>query len=227
MPFPSTGCITCRQRRIKASHSPPTTSGPTSLTHHCSATRGRPVCQRCMKSHQICSPIGAGPIVHTETPYPNGQLRRPQGPRSVPTTTCSSAAILQRPSADMKTSAMLYYLHNHLRTPKDTPNVMKGVTDDFLPMWMSVPNCPTILELAISSIALAVFQRTQNYPAAAIEASTVYHQLLRIVQVIVSSLDQGNIDAGLLTIFFMSRYENVVHRPIRHLQSTLPFATSL
>jgi hypothetical protein len=65
------------------------------------------------------------------------------------------------------------------------------------------------------------------YPPAAIEASTTYHQLLRIAQRTVPSMDQESIDAWLLAIFFMGRYENVVHHPDGHPNSEVPFATAL
>jgi hypothetical protein len=169
----------------------------------------------------------AGPLVHIENSYASGQQKRPRGPRSIPIVglTCNLAAVLRRPFFDLKTQAMLYYLRNYLHTLKDAPNISKGISDDFLPTWMSIAECP-VLDLAVSSIALAVFSRTQQYPPAAIEASTKYHQLLRTAQVTISSLDQGNIDACLLAVFFMSRYENVVHHP-SNLRSKTPFATAL
>ena len=75
-----------------------------------------------------------------------------------------------------------------------------------------------MVDLALSSMALAVYSRTQRYPAAAVEASSKYHRLLRITQGQIAqvgntALDEGNIDAYLLAIFLMSRYESTVYDP--------------
>ena len=80
-----------------------------------------------------------------------------------------------------------------------------------------------MLDLAVSSMALAVFSRTQHHPPAAREASIKYHRLLQIAQATVSSLNEGNIDACLLAIFFMGRYEDAIYRP-SHLDLKPPVA---
>ncbi|MCJ1226862.1 hypothetical protein MMC12_003517 [Toensbergia leucococca] len=59
---------------------------------------------------------------------------------------------------------------------------------------------------------------------AGIEASMQYHRLLQVAQVTIPSLNEGNIDACLLAIFFMSRYEDAVHRS-SHLNLRSPLAT--
>ena len=190
----------------------------------------QPVCQRCMKSQRVCQGIRAGQaysVIHIENSYASGQKKRPRGPRSTPTVelTGNLDTVLHRPLVDLKAQAIVYYLHYHLQTLQDTPNISKGISDDLLPIWMSRAECP-ILDLAVSSMALAVFSQTQQHPPAAIEASMKYSRLLQIVQVTILSLDEGNIDACLLAIFFMSRYEDAVHRPSRPNLET-PFATRL
>lgn len=173
-----------------------------------------------MRAGQAC------PVVHIENSYASGQKKRPRGPRSTPTVELIGRldSVLQRPLVDLKTQATVYYFHYHLQTLKGTSSISKGVSDDFLPIWMSRAECP-ILDLAVSSMALAVFSRTQHHPPAAIEASLKYHQLLQVAQVIIPSLDKGDIDTCLLAIFFMSRYEDVVHRP-NDLNLKTPFATT-
>ena len=190
---------------------------------------GQPICQKCIKSNRVCNATRAGQaysLIHIENSYASGQKKRPRGPRSAPTVdfTGDPDVVLQRPLVDLKTQAVRYYLQYHLHTPSDAPDVSKGVSDDFLPVWMSVAECP-ILDLAVSSMALAVFSRTQQHPSAAIEASEKYHQLLQIAQVNIPYLNEANIDTYLLAIFFMSRYEDVVHRPSR-LNLKLPFTTT-
>lgn len=211
MPFPSAGCQTCKIRRIKCDE-------------------GQPVCQRCVKSQRLCHGMRAGQaysVIHLENSYASGQKKRPRGPRSTPRVelTGNLDAVLQRPFVDLKTQAVGYYLHYHLQTLKDAPNISKGVSDDFLPLWMSRMECP-ILDLAVSSMALAVFSRTQQHPPAAIEASVKYHRLLQVAQMTIPSLDGGNIDTCLLAIFFMSRYEDTVHHP-SHLSLETPFTMTL
>lgn len=75
-----------------------------------------------------------------------------------------------------------------------------------------------MVDLALSSMALAIFSRTQKYPAAAIEASLKYYRLLRvtrkwIAEVGIRTLDEQNIDACLLAIILMSRYEGATQNP--------------
>ena len=153
------------------------------------------------------------PIVHNENSYASGQKKRPRGPRSIPREDLTSNinTVPQRPYDDLRTQAITYYLHYHLQTLTDAPNISKSVSDVFLPIWMSRVECP-ILDLAVSSLALAVFSRTQQHPPAAMEASLKYHRLLQVAQSTFISLSERNIDTCLLAIFFMSRYESAVHR---------------
>lgn len=112
-----------------------------------------------------------------------------------------------------------------MQTLEGALDISKVVSDDLLPTWTSRAACP-ILDLAVSSIALAVFSRTQQHPLAATEASLKYNQLLRVAQTTIPSLDGGNIDACLLAVFLMSRYENVVYRPY-HSAPKFPFVSIL
>ena len=75
-----------------------------------------------------------------------------------------------------------------------------------------------MVDLALSSMALAVYSRTQQHPPAATEASSKYYRLLRvaqerIAQVGIPTLDERNIDACLLAVFLMGRYESATYRP--------------
>lgn len=79
------------------------------------------------------------------------------------------------------------------------------------------------MELAISSMALAVFSRTQHYPPAYIEAGLRYQQLLKAVRGTFSALSEANIDDCLLSTFFMSRYEDSFqHAGQLHLGTLMP-----
>ncbi|KAL8809089.1 MAG: hypothetical protein Q9200_003725 [Gallowayella weberi] len=74
-----------------------------------------------------------------------------------------------------------------------------------------------MVDLALSTIALAVYSRAQRHPPAATEASSTYHKLLRLSQSrfarMGSKPDAQAMDACLLAIFLMGRYEGIIHRP--------------
>lgn len=174
-----------------------------------------------MRSGQACS------VVHIENSYASGLKKRPRGPRSVPVRKVNSQVNTapQRPLVDLKTTALWYYLHYHLQRPDDPANTFKGLSDEFVPIWKSKSDC-LLLDLAISSMSLAVFSRTKQHLPAATEASATYHQLLKTVRATLPTLNNDNVDTYLIATFFMGRYENVVHC-INHLNMKLPFATTL
>ena len=128
---------------------------------------------------------------------------------------------MQPPLIDLKARAITYYLHYHLPRLKESTGFSNGVLDDLLPIWMSRAECQMI-DLAVSSLALAIFSRAQHHPPAAVEASKKYQQLLQIAQVTIFSLDEGNVGTCLLAIFFMSRYEDTVYIPA-HLDPQILF----
>jgi hypothetical protein len=75
-----------------------------------------------------------------------------------------------------------------------------------------------MVDLALSSMALAVYSRTQQHPPAATEASSRYYRLLqitqeRIAQIKILVVSESSIDACLLAAFLMGRYEAVTHHP--------------
>ena len=70
-----------------------------------------------------------------------------------------------------------------------------------------------MVELALSSMALAIFSRTKQYPPAAAEATLKYHRLLRVAQEKIALVgtpasDGKELDGYLLSISLMSRYES-------------------
>ena len=75
-----------------------------------------------------------------------------------------------------------------------------------------------MVDLALSSLSLAVFARTKKTPVAATEASSKYYRLLlmaqeRMAQVGVPTFDERDIEACLLAVLLMGRYEAATHRP--------------
>lgn len=73
-----------------------------------------------------------------------------------------------------------------------------------------------MVDLALSSMALAVYSRTQHNPPAAAEATSKYNQLLRVAQQAIAQLtvkpvEERIVDSCLLAVSLMGRYENVNH----------------
>lgn len=67
-------------------------------------------------------------------------------------------------------------------------------------------------------MALVVYSRTKHHPPAATEASCKYQRLLRMVKESIAradflTSDASNIDASLLAVFLMGRYESATQRP--------------
>ncbi len=183
-----------------------------------------------MKSRRVCLGMKVGQaysVIHNENSYASGHRKRPRGPRPAPMIEITgNLHYVQQPAlVDLKTQATTYYLHYHLQTSKDAAEIPKGVLDECLPLWMSEADSP-MLDLAVSSLALAVFSRTKHHPTAAIEALKQYNQLLKVAQVTIISLGKSNIDACLLAIAFMGRYEEVIYRP-GSLNLNTPFVTTM
>lgn len=75
-----------------------------------------------------------------------------------------------------------------------------------------------MVDLAIASLALVIFSRTQQHPPALTEASSNYYRLLgvaqhRIAQLSFPTLDEPNIESCLLAASLMSRYEGATLSP--------------
>ncbi|TVY48516.1 hypothetical protein LCER1_G008544 [Lachnellula cervina] len=170
----------------------------------------------CMKSGRTCQGMRRpGSVVHSENSYASGNRKRPRGPRStfaMDAIRNAKTAPPQRALVDLKTEATGYYVHYYLQSLPNTLGISKSVPDDFMPIWLSKAGSG-MLDLALSSMALAVFSQARQHTRAALDASTNYQQLLQTTRGTIFSLNEGNIDAWLLAIFFMSRYEQVVHLP--------------
>lgn len=156
--------------------------------------------------------MGALAAVHIENSYASGVKKRPRGPRSSlqKRGPIGFESILTGDWVELKTRAMLYYYNHYLKAPRDTPKVLKALSEDYLLAWIPKLESP-IIDLAVSCMALAVFSRRYKYQPAAIEASVNYHQLLQVARTSMPSLVVSDVDTCLLSIFFMSRYEDVVY----------------
>ena len=146
--------------------------------------------------------------MHVENAYASGQAKRPRGPRS--------SLTARRPSVDVQTQALAYYLQNHFQTVTSLFNIWGGLSE-CISVWKLSERRNFMVDLALSSMALAVFSRAQHRPLAATEASLRYHRLLRVAQEQVrqvgTSVSDENIDACLLAASLMGRYEGATfHR---------------
>lgn len=76
-----------------------------------------------------------------------------------------------------------------------------------------------MVDLALSSAALAIYARANDHPPAAVEASVKYCRLLKVVRgrisQLSSSFNREDTDACLLTVSLMGRYEIATYRPER------------
>lgn len=170
------------------------------------------MCRKCAKAGRICYGMGSEQdfsVIHSENRYASGRLKRPRGPRSTPTASLGRA--LDVTGQDLCSQAIFLYLKSHLQSLKSAPDIVKGMHHGLVPLLLMYRQKFPILDLAISSMALAVYSRTKQHALAAYEASKKYHQLLQIVQKTISSIEETNIDAYLLAIFFMGRYEDTIH----------------
>lgn len=95
---------------------------------------------------------------------------------------------------------------------------MGSLSDCVLAWKVSGRSC-LMVDLALSSMAHAVYSRTQHHPPAAIEASLRYHRVLRIVQeriaqVGIQRLNEQDFDDCLLAVLLMGRYEGATAHAI-------------
>ncbi|KFY06749.1 hypothetical protein V492_07780 [Pseudogymnoascus sp. VKM F-4246] len=194
MPYRSAGCQTCKIRRIK-----------------CDETK--PTCQRCTKSRRVCLERNdtkeATFSIHLENRYASGKTKRPRGPRS-------SLTVI-RPEFDLPSRAVAYYLNYYLHALAALPTVSACMSDCLIAWKVSRREC-SMVDLAVSSLALAIFSRTQQHPPAAREAFLRYNRLLRVAQEEITrkgvlTCDEQGIDECLLAVVLMSRYETTMHRP--------------
>ncbi len=185
------------------------------LTLQCD--EGKPVCKRCTKSRRVCLPTDAVKqaifSIHVENRYASGEIRRPRGPRS--------SLTLLRPHFDIQARAQAYYLHYYVEPTLELPHLTTCVAGSLLAWQESRRNhAGPMIDVALSALALAIFAKTHQVKAAAMEAWSVYHRLLGMTRERIPSMDQENIEACLLTVLLMSRYEGSMHYPAKFASTT-------
>jgi hypothetical protein len=122
-----------------------------------------------------------------------------------------------KPEIDLQTRALAFYLQCHIQAFDDVPKLAHGLSES-VSMWKnSRRSCPMV-DLALSSMALAVFSKTWQHPTAATEATLQYARVLRYAQQRLARMetqkfDEREVDEWLLAASLMSRYEGAAHRP--------------
>ena len=176
----------------------------TKSLYQCDETK--PVCLRCTKSGRLCvereATDQASFTIHVENRYASGKAKRPRGPRS--------SLTIFSPKVDLQTRALTYYLQEHFQAFPG-PNIWGGISE-CISIWKVSNRTCIMVELALSSMALAVFSRAKQHPPAATEATLKYHRLLQIARekialVGTSASDGRELDAYLLSVSLMNRYE--------------------
>ncbi|KIV83612.1 hypothetical protein PV11_05625 [Exophiala sideris] len=164
-----------------------------------------------------------------DDPYPLPSLRDQACPpplqqgedlRQPPPQDADFHPLPQQVEEDLETKAMTYFLNHHLELTSQNPKTMSCVTS-CLHAWNQSGRTCTMVNLALSSLALAVYWRTHLLPAAAVQASTLYDRLLPIARQLLTkvhdvhepTLDQTYIEGCLLTVMLMGQYDSTVYCP--------------
>lgn len=147
-----------------------------------------------------------GFLINLENSYASGKVKRPRGPRSNLT--------LLRPHFDLEARALAYYFRYHVLARDDVSDIAQSLCA-CLTIWKASGLKSTMVDLALSSVSLAVFSRVEQHPEAGLEASSKYSLLLRTVKEHIAQFqfrlttfsERTNVDDCLLTMFLMGRYE--------------------
>jgi hypothetical protein len=151
-----------------------------------------------------------------ENAYASGRLKRPRGPR------------LGRANAslpkDLEECALAYYRQYYMPAHSDISSSMSTICwMDALTAWQTAQNESVMVDSAVSSLALATYVLTRRNVTAEKLAWTKYAQALEILQTKIAPdalprLTPQDIDACLLTVFLMSRYEALSLRFVQELR---------
>ncbi|KEF54845.1 uncharacterized protein A1O9_09287 [Exophiala aquamarina CBS 119918] len=182
----------------------------------------KPACLKCTRSGRKCLTASIieqpGFSINDENSYASGKLKRPRGPRSNLT--------LLRPQFDLEARALDYFLLHHVVQLDDLlggmPDVAQGLCGTTA-IWKASGRNSVMVDKALTCVSMAVFARTRQAPIVAVDASVKYGRLLRMMQQKVQNFpllaltspgnenEEVSIDAYLLTMLLMGRYESTMH----------------
>ncbi|KAE8448474.1 hypothetical protein EG329_009355 [Mollisiaceae sp. DMI_Dod_QoI] len=227
MPFPSRGCRTCKQRRVKCDEA-------------------RPVCNRCQKAKLVCQGVeeDGGFVFLNENEYAVGRRKRPRGPNvnsgSTSRDRSAAGAGNQKPeshglfrsphdallarvrprepqsfhvapalSLPMDDQALSYYSRNYI----EAPHALSGIMDGHLQCAL-VDGCysqpQSILSLAIFAVSYATYGRARRSHAALATGYTKYSKALLKTNLALKDAREATNDEILLAVMLLSYYENSV-----------------
>ncbi|KIW13825.1 hypothetical protein PV08_06605 [Exophiala spinifera] len=148
--------------------------------------------------------------IHVENLYASGKAQRPRGPRS--------SLTMVRPQINIQACALAFYIRHYIEPTEKQPLLATCVAESLL-AWRKSSRHSTcrIVDGGLSSLALAVFARTQKSESAAAEASSAYHRLLGMTRGRIGTIGpdthQSHVEACLLAVLMMGRYEGAMHHP--------------
>ncbi|KUJ08919.1 uncharacterized protein LY89DRAFT_658682 [Mollisia scopiformis] len=206
MPFPSRGCRTCKQRRVKCDEA-------------------RPICNRCQRAKIVCHTVkDEGSFVFLdENVYAAGRKKRPRGPNVNFGTTTSQGVLSPQMSTQFSQNcsvprtlsipvgeqALTYYFHHYVDAPQSLSGIMDGhVKGAMIDGCYSQPG--SILSLAIFAISHATFGRARKSHASLAVASTKYSKALTKTNLALRNDSKAMNDKVLLAMMLLSYYENSV-----------------
>ncbi|KAI1408379.1 hypothetical protein F5Y13DRAFT_111593 [Hypoxylon sp. FL1857] len=209
MVFPSRGCITCKQRRIK-----------------CDSVH--PTCGRCQKASRSCvwdQNEEAGLLFKSENAFAQGKPRRPWKPRErdveigevVPTSFTPDLA-LDSPTSPLPPpddEAFHFWVDNYMFKDDELPEFAREYSHYVIAYWDKA-RPDSSLRLAVSAVSHAVFGRAKKADELIEDAEKLFSQSIGKMRSEFHELTQDNIDEVLVTTMLMAFYENIMYGDERH-----------
>ena len=145
-------------------------------------------------------------ILNNENSYANRLQKRPRGPRVL--SESKPYPLTVHLSRDLQSEAVTHFVHCHLAPESENSLTNGPPRDTVLSKWDSC----MILELALSTIALALFSNSKNCSRTASLALNSYQKSLKSLRIALS-LESFDFDACLLAVCFLGKYEDAVYNP--------------
>lgn len=141
--------------------------------------------------------------MHSENHFASGKVKRPRGPRS--------SFKVGRATIELEHRAVQLYLRDFIQ-PADTKQT--GGLSQCIRSWKQSGRQSALVDLAITSTALAVYANVKADSLAATAGLARYSSLLKSVKSEIersNELTQDEFDALLLSMFLMGRFETTMH----------------
>ncbi|OTA89168.1 hypothetical protein M434DRAFT_112924 [Hypoxylon sp. CO27-5] len=209
MVFPSRGCITCKQRRIK-----------------CDSVH--PTCGRCQKASRGCiwdQNEESGLLFKSENAFAQGKPRRPWKPRErdlepaeVAAISLTSDLVLDSPtllSPPTEDEAFRFWLENYVFSDDEIPEFAREYSH-YVVAYRDKARPDSSLRLAVSAVSHAVHGHARKADELIQDAEMLFSQSIIKMRREFHELTQNNIDELLITTMLMALYENIMYGDERH-----------